>query len=198
MFSKLDDKVARWFEKPLNVIIALILFFPIGIYFMWKNSVWKFRTRIIITLSFGVAFLLGGLLPKPLPRFEYGAFYEVSEVNNWVMPNCDQCGDKWYIRFVDEKEGYIISTFYDMDRMKKWGGMCRTTFQYYKTENGISIDMFTNKHVSTMCTNQFGGDYDFKELKWSDTGKPMGWFLTNSNVKLELDQKIKYVEKYLR
>lgn len=38
-----------------NFIIAmLVLFFPIGLYFMWKNAQWSKRSKIIVTAIFGV------------------------------------------------------------------------------------------------------------------------------------------------
>ena len=41
---------AKWHEKNRNIIIMLILFFPIGLYFMWKNKLWTKTTRWIITI----------------------------------------------------------------------------------------------------------------------------------------------------
>ena len=45
----------KWYQKPTSVIILLILFFPIGLYLMWKNELWTKPTRWIIT---GVIILL--------------------------------------------------------------------------------------------------------------------------------------------
>ncbi len=39
----------KWHKKPLNIIIALFIFFPVGIYFMWKNQIWTKKVRWVIT-----------------------------------------------------------------------------------------------------------------------------------------------------
>lgn len=187
----LNNSQLKWFEKPFNIILALIFVFPVGAFFMWKNKMWSLKTRVIISSFAGVLVVLGSLTP-PTPRFEYGAFYKVSEVDNLVMPNCDACGDTWYVTFLNENEGYVISTFNNVEMMKKWGGMCTSTFDYYKTETGIQIDMsFDNQYVDNGCTLNFGGEYNYEELR-------MGKRWTNSRVYLDLDQKIEYVKKYLK
>ena len=39
----------KWHKKPSNIIIALFIFFPVGIYFMWKNQIWTKNIRWVIT-----------------------------------------------------------------------------------------------------------------------------------------------------
>jgi len=39
-----------WHEKENNIIILLILFFPLGLFLMWKNKTWSVITRVIISL----------------------------------------------------------------------------------------------------------------------------------------------------
>lgn len=39
----------QWHQKPRNIILLLIFFFPLGLYFMWKNEIWAKKTRWIIT-----------------------------------------------------------------------------------------------------------------------------------------------------
>jgi hypothetical protein len=52
----------KWTEKPSSIILLIILFFPLGIYLMWKNDVFSKRNRVIVTSVFGIIFLsiLGG------------------------------------------------------------------------------------------------------------------------------------------
>lgn len=48
----------RWYEKTGVIILTLILFFPIGLYLMWKyNKTWSTKTKVIISVFFGLAFL---------------------------------------------------------------------------------------------------------------------------------------------
>lgn len=46
----------QWHENPNKVILLLIFFFPLGLYYMWKNEMWSPAARWIITavLIFGV------------------------------------------------------------------------------------------------------------------------------------------------
>ena len=46
----------KWYEQPTTIIILLIIFFPIGIFLMWKNELWTKKTRWIVTSIF--AFLI--------------------------------------------------------------------------------------------------------------------------------------------
>ena len=47
----------KWHKKPSNIIIALFIFFPVGIYFMWKNQIWTKKVRWVITGGFIVLVL---------------------------------------------------------------------------------------------------------------------------------------------
>tara|TARA_Y100000766_G_scaffold217859_1_gene189742 strand:+ start:2238 stop:2567 length:330 start_codon:yes stop_codon:yes gene_type:complete len=49
----------QWHEKPNNIIILLILFFPLGLYYMWKNKIWSKKTRWIITVTISILFIIG-------------------------------------------------------------------------------------------------------------------------------------------
>lgn len=39
----------KWYQQPVGVVLLLFLFFPLGLYFMWKNSVFPRNARIVIT-----------------------------------------------------------------------------------------------------------------------------------------------------
>lgn len=45
----------KWHEKTTYIIICLILFFPVGLYFMWKNNIWSKKARWIISIFFLLA-----------------------------------------------------------------------------------------------------------------------------------------------
>jgi hypothetical protein len=48
----------KWHQKPNSIIVLLIIFFPLGLYFMWKNEIWSIKTRWIITSIFIFAVIL--------------------------------------------------------------------------------------------------------------------------------------------
>jgi hypothetical protein len=45
----MENQNLKWHQKPLSVVLLLIFFFPIGLYFMWKNKMWSTKTRWIVT-----------------------------------------------------------------------------------------------------------------------------------------------------
>ncbi len=48
----------KWYEKTGVIILMLILFFPIGLYLMWKyNKTWSTTTKVIISVFFGLVFI---------------------------------------------------------------------------------------------------------------------------------------------
>jgi hypothetical protein len=44
----------KWYQKTSGVIVLLILFFPVGLYLMWKNELWSKQTRWIVTGVFAL------------------------------------------------------------------------------------------------------------------------------------------------
>jgi len=45
----MENETLKWHQKPMSVILLLIFFFPLGLYFMWKNKMWNSKTRWIVT-----------------------------------------------------------------------------------------------------------------------------------------------------
>ena len=52
------DKV--WYKQTWGIILMLILFFPVGIYLMWKyGKHWNLYAKIAVCIVFGVFFIVG-------------------------------------------------------------------------------------------------------------------------------------------
>jgi len=49
----------KWYQKTLFIILLLILFFPVGLFLMWKYANWKPKTKWIITGVFIAIFFIG-------------------------------------------------------------------------------------------------------------------------------------------
>lgn len=45
----------KWYEKTWAIILFLILFFPIGLFLMWKYGRWNTLVKIIISIFFALA-----------------------------------------------------------------------------------------------------------------------------------------------
>jgi hypothetical protein len=39
----------KWHQNPNIVIVLLVLFFPLGLFFMWKNGLWSSKVRWIVS-----------------------------------------------------------------------------------------------------------------------------------------------------
>jgi|TARA_B100000795_G_C22772950_1_gene428691 hypothetical protein len=49
----MTEQNMKWNEKPLSIILLLLFFFPLGLYFMWKNEVFSKTKRWIISIFLG-------------------------------------------------------------------------------------------------------------------------------------------------
>jgi len=47
----------KWYQKPTGIIILLIVFFPVGLFLMWKNEMWSKKTRWIVTGAIAILFI---------------------------------------------------------------------------------------------------------------------------------------------
>lgn len=48
----------KWYQKSWGIILILFLFFPIGIFLMWKHSNWNKLIKIIITIILVFPFII--------------------------------------------------------------------------------------------------------------------------------------------
>jgi hypothetical protein len=55
-----SDNKAKWYTKSVWIIVLLFLFFPVGLFLMWKYSKWNKWVKWGITIFFGLC-LLGSL-----------------------------------------------------------------------------------------------------------------------------------------
>ena len=60
-------KGEKWHQKPLGIIVLLFLFFPVGLYLMWKHSNWSKQAKWTITGVFAVAVFLMLIIPQSPP-----------------------------------------------------------------------------------------------------------------------------------
>ncbi|RVU25566.1 hypothetical protein EOJ36_03880 [Sandaracinomonas limnophila] len=77
----------KWYQKPNGTIILLVLFFPIGLYQMWKNELWTKQTRWIITAVLAVVVLANA--GKNKPQTSYSGSSSTSASNLSAPDICD-------------------------------------------------------------------------------------------------------------
>lgn len=54
-----SNTASRWYSKNLTIILTLILFFPLGLFLMWKYGFWKRKTKIITTIALASILVFG-------------------------------------------------------------------------------------------------------------------------------------------
>ena len=59
----------KWHQKTSSVILLLVFFFPLGLYFMWKNGFWSSKIRLGVTGLF--ILLLAGNINKEKTSSKY-------------------------------------------------------------------------------------------------------------------------------
>ncbi|MFZ5376615.1 MAG: hypothetical protein ACOZAN_03030 [Patescibacteria group bacterium] len=59
-----EEMQKKWYQKSIGVVIFLILFFPVGLYLMWKHKVWNMPIRIILSVFFALVVMGQILSPK--------------------------------------------------------------------------------------------------------------------------------------
>jgi len=79
-YNMSESDSLKWNENPKIIIVLLIVFFPLGLYFMWKNSIWSKKTRWIVTGIISVMVIGNGLNRGELSGKNF--FYEKSGYSN--------------------------------------------------------------------------------------------------------------------
>jgi hypothetical protein len=55
-----------WYKSSWFAIIMLILFFPVGLFLMWKFTGWHVAVKILVTIATIVIVIVANMQPKPL------------------------------------------------------------------------------------------------------------------------------------
>lgn len=54
----------KWYEKTWVIILLVILFFPVGLFLVWKKKEWGGKRKVIITAIVGVCIAIGAFAPE--------------------------------------------------------------------------------------------------------------------------------------
>ena len=61
------ENTQKWYQKPLGIIVLLFLFFPVGLFLMWKYSNWSNQAKWIITGIVAVVVVISLFIPQNPP-----------------------------------------------------------------------------------------------------------------------------------
>jgi hypothetical protein len=109
----------KWYNKPTFVIIFLILFFPIGLYLMWKNKMWSNKVRWGITIFIAI-----------IGISNYGKTPSSSSFssNSCKLSGCNQKAQGWHHDL--ESAEMRQAGLYGADRIAEKGGYCSRDHAY--------------------------------------------------------------------
>lgn len=189
-----ETEKLKWSEKSRNIIIMLILFYPIGLYYTWKNTRWTLETKTTIFLflfiplglffmfKYGVwtkkkrylivflllSFVIGiSLIP---PSIQKGVIYKFENTYD-----CPETFGRTFFKIKDDRTLILWSV--DVLDYKKQ--CCKTEILYLKINDIFILERVVDTNISDDCISQFMGKYIIEDKTW-----------TNGVVKIELSDKI--------
>lgn len=175
----------KWYETNKGIVMLLIIFFPVGLYLMWKHATWRKGMKIGITAMF-VLFLLMGKIssdsenkqisnnPSPTTTIEKKiepteAPKNVEKMKVEVTSQIVKKVDKKYRYFFDIRnndtkpfEGKVSITLYNEKQTTALGGETFNTKQPMQPTIGNSV----NFDIHTGPTSQHG-EYGITKFKYS-------------------------------
>lgn len=110
----MENQNLKWYQKKSGVIILLLLFFPVGLYLMWKHSdYWSKTSKVIITI------LVIGIVSYGSNNPTYNSN---SSSSKCLLDSCDLDGQGW-IHSSQSKE-MRDNNLYGVYRIQESGGYC--------------------------------------------------------------------------
>src|SRR6266498_5235064 len=87
MQSMSTENKKKWYKKTWGVILLLVIFYPAGLFFMWKNTKWKPKIKWGITAFYALFFLFQYAVVRSASNYKAPAQQEtVKEVSNTAQP----------------------------------------------------------------------------------------------------------------
>jgi len=146
----MNEQNKNWNEKPVNIILLIFFFFPLGLYFMFKNKVFSKNIRMGVLVFFGlilgISIISGGGGPSQdvlIEELTNGSFIDGPKFNkNGTF--------LWEIEDGPEVSGnYKIGNFYKYENEDGYKGMrhliWKITFSnvsgssYWDDDNSMSL-----------------------------------------------------------
>ena len=125
----MENQNLQWYQKKGGVIVLLLLFFPAGLYLMWKHSnYWPKKTKILITVA--VLIFAGIGLNNPSASessisYSSTSNSEASELetsNKCLLEGCSLEGEGWF--HSSQSAEMRASNLYGVYRVAESGGYC--------------------------------------------------------------------------
>lgn len=144
----------KWYKTNWGVILLLFIFYPLGLYFMWRNTSWKPKVKWGITTIFALLFFGYGMLAtsKPAPVPNTTATSNTSTTNN--IPTSTPAPTATSIPV--EKMNIVVTS----QIVKRVGGKHRYFFDIRNKdtkpfEGSVTISLFTDNLKNPIAGDTF-------------------------------------------
>ena len=112
----------KLYEKNWFVVLMLILFFPVGLYLMWKYTKWNKVIKIVISGFFGIIMICSSGDENKTNYVNNNVKTEVIQKNKYeeLENNCDAIlNSKDYYNMSEEEKQQINDMIYKIDELSE-------------------------------------------------------------------------------
>jgi hypothetical protein len=131
-----DQQKALWYDNNFIVIILLIIFFPIGLYGLWKNKKISKNVKIIVSIFFGLLIITAS--------------------GSENKPSFD---------LKKEKENQLFHIAYESETSIKQNLKDPQSYEMIDKDYKFLSDTIYEVNITYSATNSFGGRIQNKYLK---------------------------------
>ena len=133
----------KWNEKPIPIILLLLLFFPLGLFFMWKNQVFTKTVRVVVSILFTIGIIgsIGGE-GKSISNVEesYGkTYYYLHDERDYIK--IDEIGNFTLNEYIPNSN----QTFVFTGKLGENGNLVPNEELKYKGRNNYEYSYFLNE-----------------------------------------------------
>lgn len=148
------SRPSKWYRQGWGIILFLILFFPIGLYLMWRYSGWSLKVKGIVTGIF-LLFMIIGFNSNPTPNRSQSSPV-IQEANSDGEANREE--EKAPTSTVRPKEKFNIVVSSQI--VKRVDGKHRYFFDIRNNdtksfEGSVTISLFTNTLKNPIAGDTF-------------------------------------------
>lgn len=140
----------KWHQKPISTILFLIFFFPLGVFFMWKNGNFSKKSRIVVTTVIALLFIFAisdDSKTTTSSSISSSSSYNSSSIlvgYDWVYPDINDPMGAWKFSS-DGSFNYGTTVFGGSTRYGRWEDVGNNKVKlYYTNGNTQTIEIVSS------------------------------------------------------
>jgi len=135
-----NNQNLKWHQRPIIVVLLLIVFFPLGLYFMWKNRVWTITSRWVISIFFTL------MVVANINKNKNNNIMTNNSISNTNSGQCNELDHSGNFRSVVTER---LKSSGKIPQIVEFNGNGSYIFQAYDTEHSVDLS-------GTMTVNECG------------------------------------------